>query len=159
MKKSFIAIAMMVSALTVSAQSEMVTYDGEKFSAQHPKEYADVVDDWTPGVVNEWKKDDTHKLSIWPEEFGEATTETLKDWGRIMKQDFEEKDEGWKVDEPVINGNVLTIRMIAGDVVQYYYTIVVEDHYNFTGKMSFLASEETQYKPIFDAVLASIKKK
>ena len=158
MKKVFFAIVMMAFALTPSAQAEMVTYDGAKFSVQHPKDYADVVDDWTPGVVNEWKKDANHKLSVWPDEYGDATLETLKDWGNIMKQDFEEKDEGWKVDAPVINGKYLSIRMVAGDVVQYYYTIV-EDGLNFTGKMSFLASEEAQYMPIFDAVLASIKKK
>ena len=107
-----------------------------------------------------WKKDDKHQLSIWPEEYGQADMESLKDWGTIMKQDFEEKDEGWKVDEPVIKGNILTIRMVAGDLVQYYYTIVVEGKYNnVTGKMSFLVSEEAKYKPVFDAVLASIKVK
>ncbi len=158
MKRLFLAISMIVSTLAAGAQSEMVTYDGEKFSVQHPKEYADVVDDWYPGVVNEWKADDKHKLSVWPDQYGDATLETLGDWGCIMKQDFESKDEGWKVDEPVVNGKVLTIRMTAGDVVQYYYTIV-ENGLNFTGKMSFLESEEAKYKPIFSAVLASIKKK
>ncbi len=138
---------------------EMATFSGEKFTVQHPKEYVGIVDDWFPNVVNEWKKDDKHMLTVWPEEFGETDVEELKDWGRIMKEDFQDKPEGWKVDEPVVKGNILTIRMVAGDVVQYYYTIVPEGRYNFTGRMSFLVSEEANYKPIFDAVLASIKKK
>ena len=62
------ALAAMFAFNTVAdAQiAEMVTYDGKDFTVQHPKEYADVIDDWTPGVVNEWKKDDKHKLSVWP---------------------------------------------------------------------------------------------
>ena len=138
---------------------EMVTFSGEKFTVQYPKEYVGIVDDWFPDMVNEWKKDDKHMLTVWPEELGETDVEGLKDWGRIMKDDFKDKPEGWNVDEPVINGNIMTIRMVAGDVVQYYYTIVPEGKYNFTGRMSFLVSEEANYKPIFDAVLASIKKK
>lgn len=142
------------------ASVEMVSYDGEKFSCQYPKEYVGQEDSWFPGVLNVWKKDDKHQLSIWPEEYGDAKLDNLKDWGAIMKQDFEEKDEDWKVDEPVIKNNILTIRMVAGDVVQYYYTIVLDGKYNnVTGKMSFLVSEEAKYKPVFDAVLASIKVK
>lgn len=142
------------------ASVEMVSYDGEKFSCQYPKEYVGQEDSWFPGVLNVWKKDDKHQLSIWPEEYGDAKLDNLKDWGAIMKQDFEEKDEGWKVDEPVIKNNILTIRMVAGEVVQYYYTIVLDGKYNnVTGKMSFLVSEEAKYKPVFDAVLASIKVK
>lgn len=146
-------------AQAASAAEGMVTYDGKDFSVQHPKEYADVIDDWAPGVVNEWKKDDKHKLTVWAEEEGQATEATLKEWGTIMKDNYEAKDIDWEVDEPVINGKVLTMRMEADGMVQYYYTIVVGGSFNFTGTMSFLASEEAHYKPIFDAVIASIKKK
>ena len=156
MKKILAMVAFVAMAMTASAQ-EMVTYDCEKFSVQHPKEYADVVDSWS-NVVNEWKKDDNHYLSVWPDEYSDATLDNLTTWGSMMKQDFEGKDEGWKVDEPVINGKYLTIRMTAGDVVQYYY-IIVGDGLNFEGRMKFLISEEAKYKPIFDAVIASIKKK
>lgn len=158
MKKIFSILALVVITLTANAQNEMVTYNGEKFSVQHPKEYADVVDDWTPGVVNEWKKDDNHKLSVWPDDYSDVTLETLNYWGEYKKQEFEQKDEGWKVDDPVVKGKYLTIRMTAGDIVQYFY-FVVEDGLVFEGKMSFLTSEESKYKPVFDAVLASIKKK
>ena len=47
--------------------------------------------------------------------------------------------------------------MVAGDVVQYYYFKI--DKMNIDGKMTFLVSEEAKYKPVFDAVVASIKKK
>lgn len=157
MKKILTMVAFVAMAMTASAQ-EMVTYNGAKFSVQHPKEYADVIDSWTPDVVNEWKKDDNHYLSVWPDEYSDATLDNLTSWGTMMKQDFEGKDEGWKVDEPVVNGKYLTIRMTAGDVVQYYY-LIVEDGLNFEGRMKFLVSEEAKYKPIFDAVIASIKKK
>lgn len=158
MKKLFSILALAVITLTANAQGEMVTYSGEKFSVQHPKEYADVVDDWTPGVVNEWKKDDNHKLSVWPDEYSDVTLENLNYWGDYKKQEFEQKDEGWKVDDPVIKGKYLTLRMTAGDIVQYFY-FVVDNGLVFEGKMTFLTSEEAKYKPVFDAVLASIKKK
>ena len=59
LKTTVMALAAMFAFNTVAdAQiAEMVTYDGKDFTVQHPKEYADVIDDWTPGVVNEWKKD------------------------------------------------------------------------------------------------------
>ena len=158
MKKIFSILAFAAITLTANAQGEMVTYSGEKFSVQHPKEYADVVDDWTPGVVNEWKKDDNHKLSVWPDEYSDVTLENLNYWGDYKKQEFEEKDEGWKVDDPVVKGKCLTLRMTAGDIVQYFY-YVVDNGLVFEGKMTFLTSEEAKYKPVFDAVLASIKKK
>lgn len=154
-------VAMFAFSTVADAQTpaNLVTYSGKEFSVQHPKEYVDVIDDWTPGVVNEWKKDDKHKLTVWAEEEGQATEATLKEWGTIMKDNYEAKDIDWEVDEPVINGKVLTMRMEADGMVQYYYTIVVGGSFNFTGTMSFLASEEAHYKPIFDAVIASIKKK
>lgn len=158
-KISFMAIVAMFAFSVVAKAQDLVTFDGEKFSVQHPKEYADVIDDWTPGVVNEWKKDDQHKLSVWPDEFSDTTVETLKDWGGIMKQDLAEKNEGWTIEEPVVSGNYLTIRMTAGDAVQYYYATVVDGKNFFDGKMSFLAAEEAQYKPVLEAVIASIKKK
>lgn len=158
MKKFFSILAFAAITLTANAQVEMVTYNGEKFSVQHPKEYADVVDDWDPGVVNEWKKDDNHKLSVWPDEYSDVKVEDFNYWGNYKKQEFEEKDEGWKVDDPVIKGKSLTLRMTAGDIVQYFY-YVVDNGLVFEGKMTFLTSEEAKYKPVFDAVLASIKKK
>lgn len=137
--------------------AEMVTFDGKDFTVQHPKEYADVIDDWTPGVVNEWKKDDKHTLTVWPDEYSEIKEENLSWWANEKKDEFAGKDEGWKVDEPVINKGFFTIRMVAGDVVQYYYFKI--DKMNIDGKMTFLVSEEAKYKPVFDAVVASIKKK
>ena len=135
MKKIFSILAFAAITLTANAQGEMVTYSGEKFSVQHPKEYADVVDDWTPGVVNEWKKDDNHKLSVWPDEYSDVTLENLNYWGDYKKQEFEQKDEGWKVDAPVVKGKYLTLRMTAGDIVQYFY-FVVDNGLVFEGKMS-----------------------
>lgn len=157
MKKILTMVAFVVLAMTASAQ-EMVTYDGEKFSVQHPREYKDVIDSWTPGVVNEWKKDDNHKLSVWPDEYSDVTLANLNIWGPLKKSEYEEKDEGWKVDQPVVEGKYLTLRMTAGDVVQYYY-LIADDGITFEGKMSFLISEEEDYKPVFDAVITSIKKK
>ena len=162
LKISLVAlVAMFTFNIAVGAQTktDIVTFDGKEFSVQHPKDYADVADAWDSSIVNEWKKDDQHKLTVWAEEYGQATVATLKEWGTIMKDNYEAKDIDWVVDEPIINGNVLTMRMEADGVVQYYYTIVPEGSFNFTGTMSFLLNEEDHYKPIFDAVLASIKKK
>ena len=160
MKKFLLTAVLAAMTMCVNAQ-DLVTYDGPKFSVQHPADYKDVVDPWDD-AVNEWKKSDGIRLTVWFESDC-ATTDQLLVLADMVKQqretDADDQPTGWKAENPVQKGNIVTIRSVKGDIVCYEYLLNIGGSDCFKGEFTFLQSEEAQYKPLLDTILASIKKK
>ena len=160
MKKYFLMAAFAVMTMCVNAQ-DLVTYDGAKFAVPHPADYADVVDPWDD-AVNEWKKDDQHRLTVWY--YDDASdVANMKTYGELMKMqketNLDDEPTGWQVEVPVVKGNIMTIRSVKDDVVCILYLVNIQDTECFKGEFTFLQSEEAQYKPILDSILTGLKKK
>lgn len=162
MKKILAVIAFAAISMTVSAQvvKDLVTYDGPQFSVQHPKDYKDVVDPWDD-AVNVWKKDDNHKLSVW---YGDDVTpvDMLKLYGETVKMSKENPDDGtpgWKIDDPIIKDNIMILRKVREEFVEYDYVVVIQETEAFTGVFSCMLNEEEEYLPILNKILHTMKKK
>ena len=162
MKKILTMMAFVAIAMTINAQNavDLVTYDGPQFSVLHPKDYKDVVDPWDD-AVNVWKKDDNHKLTVW---YGDDVTpvDMLKLYGETVKMSKEDSEDGtpaWKIDDPIVKDNIMMLRKVRDELVEYDYVVVIRDAEAFTGVMSFMLDEEATYLPVLEKILLTLKKK
>ena len=157
MKKIFAIVAFAAICIAASAQ-ELVTYTGSEFIVQHPAEFKGEEDVWGAGA-NEWKMDDNHLLTCWYDEDACKVVE-FDMYAAVQKIGME--DKGMTCGDPVIKGNICTLRGVKDNQVEYAYVVnfgIKTYSECLTGKFRCLVSDEAKYKPMFDTILSTMKLK
>lgn len=157
MKKILAFVAFAAMCMTASAQ-ELKTFTGNKFVIQYPAEFKGEVDDWG-GDTNVWKLDDSHMMTCW---YNDDACKVVEFEMYASVQKFGLEDKGMTCDEPVIKGNICTLRGVKDNQVEYAYVVNIgkaNPSECLTGKFRCLKSDEAKYKPLFDKILSTMKLK
>lgn len=156
MKKLFAILAFAAMTMTVNAQ-DVKTHEFDKFTAVYPADFKPRIV-W--GDVDGFEIDKNHNYEIVIDPYC-ATLDGLKDYRNGRKESREE--DGYKCDEPVVNGNTVYVRGVKDK--QVVYDFIVKDaalpgEEALRGFFYCLTSDEAKYKPIFlEKMLPGLKVK
>ena len=143
------------SAQSVEEIKDGNTYEGKSYTISYPKDWKETFS--SEDILNVKSADESMAFSINFDAEG-PSVDGLKeagDFGKLVNQsDYKE------IGEPVIDGNLLTLRRVTNDdLVDLSYTKVLEGTKCIMGSMKCPADKEAEAEKILMSLIASVKMK